>query len=205
MNIRRAISLLGVSACLLHADESTVGKLNRGTPTPIQSAILATVPDNWKITKSPSVIILTLSNARFLNSINLPLAPEEKLWADYAWTADFMIEVRFAPALSQSEYDVLVEARETLRKARVAKAPFYGGQLRREIDYFVESAIPLPLCQIGSDSVWISCNDRSGSHWVRPEEAKELERKLVALLATQGREYKPTQQAAPSGGEKPQN
>jgi len=191
MKIKRAISLFGVSACLLHAAESTVEKLNPGTPTPIQRAILATVPDNWKITRSPSVMILTLKNARFLNSINHPPAPEEKLWADYAWTADFMIEVRFTPALSQSEYDVLVEARETLRKARVGKDPFYGSQYRGEIDHFVENTIPLPLCQIGSTSVWTSCNDRLGSHWVRPAEAKELERKLVVLLATQGREYKP--------------
>jgi len=191
MNINRAISLFGVSACLLHAAESTVEKPNPGTPTSIQSAILATVPDNWNVTRSPSVIILTLKNARFLNSINPPLVPEDKLWADYAWTADFMIEVRFTPALSQSEYDLLVEARETLRKARVGKDPFYRGQFHGEIDNFLETTVPLPRCQIGSTSVWTSCNDRLGSHWVRPAEAKELERKLVVLLATQGREYKP--------------
>lgn len=160
---------------------------------PLQRAILAEIPKEWIIAQSRSDIILTLRGARFLNSISQPLLPEDKLWQEYAWTADYIIHIRITPGMSAEEYATLVNARQALRKSQVSKKHPHTGKDESSVNYFVDSTVPLPLCRIGEESVWISSNDRLGHHWVRPGEADEVKQKLIKLLLSQGEVYQPAQ------------
>ena len=157
----------------------------------LQREILAEIPKEWIISQSRSDIILTLRGARFLNSISQPLLPEDKLWQEYAWTADYIIHICITPGLSAEEYASLVNTREALRKSQVSRKHPYTGKDESSVNYFVDSTVPLPLCRIREESVWISSNDRLGHHWVRPGEAEALKQKLIKLLLSQGEAYQP--------------
>lgn len=193
MNFLHTIYLFAAFTGALCADEPTQVRPNPRTQTPLQRAIVAEIPAGWEIARSPSEMVLTLRNARFLNSISLPPVSEDTWWREYSWTADYVITIRITPALSQEEYTTLIKTREALRHSRMSESAASDGRKQIEIDYFVESTVPLPLCRIGTDAIWISTNDRLGQHWVRPSGADAVKQKVIKLLLAQGSQYQPAQ------------
>ena len=198
ISLRILVAIL-VTSVSVSAAEPERGVVNAGSVTELQKLVLAEVPEGWLISRSPDQMVLTLRGARFLNSINPPLGKLEDLWKDdhISWIADYTITIRAVHGLTQQDYEVLLAAREQLRKSRAAKIPDYTARHRLGDEYLVQSLIPLPLCRVGQSAIWISANDRNGNHWVKPEAAGNLYRRLIEVLLSKGTKYEPEKQ----GGE----
>jgi hypothetical protein len=214
MRLHYLVFLLASFTAIARGDDSFEVRSTR-TPTRLQQEIISRAPDGWAVAFSEDELVLTLPRAQFLNSINHPLVSEDELWREYSWSGDYILRIWTTQSLEMEQYRILVEARKALRESRVTPERPYYGPYRNETDYFVERSLPLPLCQIGTQSVWFAANDRLGHHWVRPASAQNFRKDIVALLLSKGQKYEDAQQGvAPQsatrsesdseGGDKPQ-
>ena len=214
MSIVRVIVLIGTIASTAFGETTSDASGERRYVTPLQEEIISQVPDGWRVSFSSDEMVLTLPGVRFLNSINPPLVSEEELWRSHGWTGDYVIRIWTSPAIEPNEYKILVEARRALRESRVTEENPDREPWRNQLDYFVERSLPLPLCRVGSLSVWVSANDRLGHHWIRPASASEFKIKILGILKAKGQIYEEAQQGGadqpatapeskPEGKEKP--
>ena len=199
MRFYHTIWLLTIFAAIAHGDDAIDVPNSRRPPTTLQQEIISKAPEGWSVAFSSDELVLTLPRARFLNSINLPLLSDDELWRERAWSGDYILRIWTTPALDKAEYQLLVEARKALRDSRVTEDRPYYGPYRSETDYFVEKSLPLPLCQIGTQSVWITANDRLGRNWVRPASAQDFKKEILAVLRAKGRQYEKEAQQASAG------
>lgn len=160
------------------------GKPTPGTPTPLEQRILEELPDGWTVSRSRGNLVLTLPKAEFVHKSDLVLSGFER-----SWVSDYILQIRITPALSQADYEILLKARETLKASQVTEEKPDIGKFGVEHDYFISQALPLPLCRIGDDAVWLSASDRNGWHAVSPDEANELKQRLVKLFLARGEKY----------------
>ena len=193
MRLHYIVGLLIAFATITRGENTHPGH-NSLAPTTLQQEIISKAPKGWMAAYSADELVLTLPKARFLNSINPPLLPENKLWEEYAWSGDYILRVWTTQLLNKEEYGALIEARKALRDSRVTKERPYHGPFRNQTDYFVQKSLPLPLCQIGEHAVWFTANDRLGHHWVRPASAQNFKKEILALLLSKGIQYGDAQQ-----------
>jgi len=179
------------------ADETAILEVRN-----LQDRIIAATPEGWDVSRSDSHLALTLKNARFRGTVGLPAnADEDELWNRFSWKADFVIFIRFSPALTDDDYNALIQIREATERRKVADMtdPGFGfhGRIKNQLDDFLEETFPLPVRRMKDVSIWMHANNKLGTYIVRPSSAAEFETTVRALIEKTGTSYEDSEQATP--------